>query len=208
MNKFYVYLYLDINDEPFYVGKGSGNRVKISKTKLKQQPFLKNKIDKVGIDNVKIHFLNENITEEEAFMWERYWIKYIGRRSKKEGSLCNLTDGGEGHSGFVQSEDTRKKRRELMIGNLHALGSKHPNKKLSEQQKTRLRELRTGCKHTVETKQKMSQSRMGRIVSEETRMRMSVAKKGQPSARKGTTLPEAVKKKISETKRTKKHDKE
>ena len=38
----------------------------------------------------------ENISEEEAFKKESFLIKNIGRADLGLGSLCNLTDGGEG----------------------------------------------------------------------------------------------------------------
>ena len=53
----------------------------------------------MGAENVKIHFLHKNISEEESFEWERYWIKYFGRRDNGTGQLTNHTDGGEGTSG-------------------------------------------------------------------------------------------------------------
>ena len=87
-SKFYVYMYLDVDNCPFYIGKGRGNRYRVSRHVYKgvTNRFLKNKIRKVGVDNIKVHFLHRNLTEEEAFHWERYWIKYIGRRDLKEGS--------------------------------------------------------------------------------------------------------------------------
>lgn len=111
MNKFYIYMYLDFDNIPFYIGKGKDGRYKVQEHLYTRNNnrLLKNKIRKVGVPNVRIHFLHKNLTEKESFYWERYWIKYIGRKDKKEGSLCNLTDGGEGISGMPRSEETKRK---------------------------------------------------------------------------------------------------
>ncbi len=153
MNKYYVYIYLDQDNVPFYVGKGKNQRYKVCRHLGKNDfnPFLKNKIRKVGVVNVKIYFFHENITEEEAFYWESYWIKYIGRRDKKEGSLVNLTDGGEGMSGYIISEETKQK--------------------ISDTLKDR--EFSDGWK------QKISNSMKGHGVSNGTKQKISDTMKGQ-----------------------------
>jgi hypothetical protein len=94
-NRFYVYMYLDIDNVPFYIGKGQGKRYQVHRHlgKNESNRFLKNKINKIGKENVKIHFLHKDLIEKTAFYWENYWIRYIGRRNKGEGSLTNLTDG-------------------------------------------------------------------------------------------------------------------
>ncbi|KKM07134.1 hypothetical protein LCGC14_1736930 [marine sediment metagenome] len=116
--KYYIYMYLDPANVPFYIGKGQGDRYLISKHLTITNRLLRNKIRKVGVTNVKIHFLHENLTEKEAFSWERYWIKYIGRRDLKEGTLCNLTDGGEGTSGHTHTEESKQKMSEALRGKL------------------------------------------------------------------------------------------
>lgn len=172
-------MYLDLDNVPFYIGKGQGDRYKIvyHLGKDNTNSLLKNKIRKVGTINVKTHFLHENISEEEAFSWERYWIKYIGRRDLKEGTLCNLTEVGEGMSGRECSEETKQKIGETLKG-----------RKLSE-----------------ETKQKMRGPRKPYGPKSETaKQKMSVAKKGKPSWNKGVPCPEKQKQKISKAQKGKK----
>jgi hypothetical protein len=129
---YYVYVYLDtrkpgnfiygnlkFNFEPFYVGKGKGNRIKHHIwCKKDKNSHKNNKIKKIissGLfpETLKIY---ENLNENDAFIKEIETIKIIGRYNKdtNSGSLVNLTDGGEGHSGLIQSEETKIKRVESL----------------------------------------------------------------------------------------------
>jgi len=123
-NKFYIYMYLDLNNIPFYVGKGKGYRCYVSEhlQKSRSNSFLKNKIRKVSVDNIKIKFLHKNLAEKEAFKREKYWIKYYGRRDLKKGTLCNLTNGAS-LKGRTLSAKTKQKMSKAKKG--RKLSDKH-----------------------------------------------------------------------------------
>ena len=118
------YFYPNINIsflyEPFYDGKGTGNRV-LKHLNMKDYTFnnIKNiKIKKI-IENNKIPLFikpAENLYEKDAFLLEKHFIVNIGRIDKKCGPLCNFTDGGEGSSGAIVSEETKKKHSITMKG--------------------------------------------------------------------------------------------
>ncbi|RLF56669.1 MAG: hypothetical protein DRN27_09210, partial [Thermoplasmata archaeon] len=55
-----------------------------------------------------------NLTEEKAFELEKKIISIIGRRNLNEGTLTNFTDGGEGTSGIIQSNETKLKRKKSL----------------------------------------------------------------------------------------------
>lgn len=106
MNKFYVYLHIKLDTgEPFYVGKGSGTR---AYSKRNRSIWWKRILNKHGFDVI---LLEEDLTEDQAFDREIYWIKRIGRKDLKQGSLVNMTDGGEGKSGHIISDETKEKCR-------------------------------------------------------------------------------------------------
>lgn len=97
---YYVYLYKDPsrNNEPIYVGKGSGQRawdhLKSKNTKshfINRLRLMKNN----GVEPL-IEMLAEVDDEEVAFSLELWFIYKIGRRDQGRGPLCNLTDGGDG----------------------------------------------------------------------------------------------------------------
>lgn len=124
MNKFYCYVYLDPRKvgrftygdfvtffyEPYYVGKGKGNRVysHLQHTKVSKQNILRYiKIQKIRKSNFEpkdfIIFIEENLNEEDSFNIETNIIKNIGRKELNNGPLVNFTNGGEGQSGRILS---------------------------------------------------------------------------------------------------------
>lgn len=110
MADYYVYAYIDPrNGEPFYIGAGRGKRAWIHLTICKQgSTHFYNKLRKLldaGVEPI-VYLIVENVTKKQAFqIWEPFFIKAIGRRELKTGSLCNLTDGGEAPSNL--SPETR-----------------------------------------------------------------------------------------------------
>lgn len=124
--QYYVYVYLDTRKsgnyvfenyhfefEPIYIGKGKEDRWESHlKNYYKANPFLKRKINKIVDETNEIPLIlkvKDNLNEEEAFILEKQLIKLIGRKDLKLGSLCNLTDGGEGLINC--SEKTKNKLR-------------------------------------------------------------------------------------------------
>ena len=98
-NRFYTYAYLREDRTPYYIGKGNGYRIYSKKGRPCGKPK----------DKSRIIFLKQNLTEEDAFKHEKYMIAVFGRRNNKTGILLNLTDGGEGCSGLIHSEKSKKK---------------------------------------------------------------------------------------------------
>ncbi|MFN7656342.1 MAG: LEM-3-like GIY-YIG domain-containing protein [bacterium] len=131
-NKYYVYVYLDprksgnftygdysFDFEPFYIGKGSGYRFNHHlKQFIKYNKHKKNKINKIineGLNPIIIKTHN-NLTEEESFYYEKELIKLIGRSDMCEGPLTNKTDGGDGMSGFIITNEMRELRSKMFKG--------------------------------------------------------------------------------------------
>ena len=97
MNNFYTYAWLRKDNTPYYIGKGLGNR---AWAKIKGHIPPK--------DKSKIIILEKNLTEIGALALERRYIKWYGRKNNKTGILINLTDGGEGVSGYKHNDNKRK----------------------------------------------------------------------------------------------------
>jgi len=152
--RFYVYAYLRSKDSesgrkysPYYIGKGQNNRA-----------FSKNRLAPPPRDKSFIVFIQEGLTEEEAFKLEAYCISLYGRINISTGILRNLTDGGEGTLGTkrVFNKETRIKMSEGAKGNKNMLG-----KKFSQEHKLNLSESHKGYKVKDEVKDKISKSMIG-----------------------------------------------
>jgi group I intron endonuclease len=109
----------------------------------------------------------------------------------------NCTDGGEGCSGRIPSEETRKKISESHKGENNPMygvrltgdknhmygrtGDKHPNygKHQTEETKKKISKANSGRHPSDETRAKMSKSQKGRVTSEETKQKISKANKGK-----------------------------
>ena len=101
---YYTYAYLREDRTPYYIGKGKEDRV-YKKGKGEVNP---------PKDKSRIIFLKQNLTEEEAFKHEIYMISIFGRKDLGTGILYNMTNGGDGCSGYIVSEEEKQKRRDRM----------------------------------------------------------------------------------------------
>lgn len=97
---FVVYTHSKPTGEVFYVGKGT---VKRSKAVDNRNRHWRNIVNKYGFE-VKI--IAEYAQEAEAL---RHEIELIAKYRTGGIKLVNVTAGGEGVSGYVHSEDSRKK---------------------------------------------------------------------------------------------------
>jgi len=169
--KYYVYIYLDprkpgeyrykigeqileLDYQPIYVGKGCNGRYLCHWLNFDIHPnnFLKGKLSHIDKENlIPTIFLRDSLTEKRALEFEINLIKTIGRINLGKGPLCNLTDGGEGVSGVIYSEERKKnygkkmkrcwrdpeyrrKQVERMMGNQYSKGMV-----LSEESKGKIR---------------------------------------------------------------------
>lgn len=175
--KFYVYIWIRLDKNMvFYVGKGCGNRYK--DMSMRNRYFL-NVVNKVGKDNIEIKIIENNLSEQEAFNKEIYYIQYY----KKQGcELTNMTSGGEGSSDWYQHLTDEEKEHHKEISK--SFSGKH---------------------HTEETKRKMSESMTGlkHTFSKEGMDRLKECAKNRESYWKGKHLSEETKKKISEIRKEK-----
>lgn len=106
---YYVYALFKLDGEPCYIGKGCGGRV-FQHTKLAAKgrhanPYLSRLIKKSGRE-LPAAIIRDGLSEDEAFIIERALILAIGRINNG-GPLTNLTDGGEGVSGFRHTVETK-----------------------------------------------------------------------------------------------------
>jgi hypothetical protein len=114
---FVVYIYRDPRrrkkKQPIYVGKGTvaQNRPDTHWYGYNDNPFLNRVLAKIRgaglVPIIEIYAGFDN--EADAFKCEIALIAQFGRRDLGTGTLCNLTDGGEGMTGNKRSPETRAK---------------------------------------------------------------------------------------------------
>lgn len=158
-----------------------------------------------GTENFKVEILRECDTQDELNKWEMYFIKELNTISPNG---YNLTNGGEGVSGYKISDETKQKmsiahsgEKNIMFGKTHSaeardkirnarLGKKGTNH-TDEWKKMMSERMKGSSNHNYgkplaeETKEKMRQKLIGRVFSEETKKKMSEAAKKLWEKRRG-----------------------
>lgn len=122
---YYVYTIHNIVNNKIYVGKTKNphkrwdKHIKVALGQRQQEKFFVHRaISKYGIANFIFSIVQCLSLENEANLAEKYWVSYFKSNEQKYG--YNLTDGGEGVSGRIVSEETRLKQREKAIGRKHS----------------------------------------------------------------------------------------
>lgn len=223
--KYYVYAYVDskleenisFNDiifthRPVYIGKGKNNRMLDHfKDRKRFKTYFYNKLNKMILEeNTPIVIkLKEFDNEQDAIKMEVDLIRFLGKK-KNGGLLYNITDGGDGVSGYVYTDEQREERRiiSIKINSKQYFpdtkGENHPmfGKKHNQSSIDKMIESRTGTKQSEEWiekraaklrgiplsqehREKLSESNKGKIVSEETRQKQSIARLGKEAHNKG-----------------------
>ncbi len=97
-NNYYVYQHVRLDTEAvFYVGKGRDKR---AYTKSGRSQYWQNIVSKAGH---RVEIVHAQLTEQESLDLE---VETIAKYRAQGYTLCNMTDGGEGSSGYVTSAET------------------------------------------------------------------------------------------------------
>jgi hypothetical protein len=103
----YIYKHIRIDkNEVFYIGIGNDKKYQRAYDKRKRTKLWKNIINKT---NYIIEIVEDGLTWEDACEGETKWIKHYGRKDLNEGSLVNMTDGGDGTLGLIHTDETKQK---------------------------------------------------------------------------------------------------
>ena len=175
MKKYYTYAYLRENGAPYYIGKGKEYRINSNQRNIKPPR-----------DKSKIIFLKQNLTEEEAFKHEIYMIAVFGRKDLGTGILHNRTNGGDGVSGRILSEETKKKIGEA--NKISLKGKKIPEdvkRKSSNTWKEKLKNNPRPMTYYAENLKKMAERNR---TDKEKHKRHSEIMKGRPSSNRKPIL--------------------
>ena len=163
----YIYRHIRLDKNcVFYIGIGSDKNYKRAHNKINRTKFWKN----VAKHGYEVDIVLDNLTWEEACEKEKEFIALYGRLDLNNGTLVNMTDGGEGVMGRKFTEATIEK----------------------------FRHLARNLVRDEEFKRKCGSSMRGKKHSEETKLKMSASQKGRVGPMKGKKHSELARKKISQ----------
>lgn len=131
-------------------------------------------------DKVVITKLEGGLTWGKACEME---ITLIANLRESGFNLLNMTDGGDGSYGIMQSMETRQKRSKSLQGHL-----------VSDETKNKISKANTGKRRSPEAKKKMSEAKLGKSLSPEHREKIA-------NAGKGRAVSDETKEKISAAQR-------
>jgi len=144
MNEYYIYFHINkTTGKVFYIGKGKDGRAwsKFGRSEYWQR--IVNKYD------YEVQIIYSNLSEQRALDFEKLYISIFGRKN-----LCNMTDGGEGTSGFRFSEASKEKMSMMKKGK----ATWNKGKKHSEEHKRKMIEKLKGIVMSDEWKKKLSEA--------------------------------------------------
>lgn len=177
---FYVYGHYRPNeDRPFYVGKGLGKR-SVSRNGRSEwwKRIVAKNFPETGVPIVKM--LSKNVVDESlAFDLEAFWIALFGRKNLDEGCLINHTNGGEGCSGMVHSESTKRRMAAKAMGRKHTPESLE-KMSIAASLRTGSKNTFYGRKHSAESLAKISKNNASRKLDRSGRLAMAVKKGALP----------------------------
>lgn len=175
------------NNEVFYIGIGTSSKRAYSIDG--RNNYWHHIADKHGYDVVVTHI---DIIWEEACAIEKYLISFYGRKDLNEGTLVNMTDGGDGTNNVIIKQETRDKLSRAFKGRIF---SEEHRRKLSERQKGK-NAYWYGKKVSEETCRKKSESLKGKKRSDESKLKYSQSKTGDKNPMKREDIRKRVSKKL------------
>ena len=211
LNRFYVYA-LMIDDVIFYIGKGQSRRVD-SHLREANKGHDCHKCRKIRKSIANGHqystrILFDQLKEDQAFLIERVLI------TTYKPQLVNQTNGGEGVSGLILTQETRAKMgRPCSEERRAAVSAQFYGKPLSQEHRTKIANVMRGKPKSQEHSMKVGHSKRGKSLSIEHRKKISIAlsksaafKTAQAktaASRRGKPLSIERRKKISDSERGK-----
>lgn len=138
LRRFYVYAFLRSKSSengpkysPYYIGKGCESRAFNGYGRTIPSPS----------DKSFVVFIQEGLTEQEAFDLEKFCINLYGRIDKKSGVLWNMTNGGDGVSGYLHTTETKVLLSSIKAGRQPWLGKTHKEISKAKMSQRRLKYL-------------------------------------------------------------------
>ena len=171
--KFYIYEHVRPDTGAvFYTGKGHSERAKNFNARSKKWKQVRQEAG-----GVEVRYAAVKMDEELSFLAEMEYIDVLRRRGV---ALINESNGGTGNTGWIPSEETKRKIGESNKNKPHLSGKQHPmyGKKHTPESLAKIKEFQSkrewgekhpfyGKTHSEEAKAKISENRKGKMVGAE-----------------------------------------
>ena len=181
----YIYKTTNLLNGKIYIGQRHSNKF-LGQSYLGSGKRLRDAIKHYGEENFKVELIEEIETKELMDVREIYWISYYKSTNKEIG--YNISEGGNVNR--------------TMVGENNPFYGKHHSKENIEKFKKRKTTL--GRKHTLEELEKISKGNKGKIISSETKLKLSLNAKNNPNyGMKGKEVSNETKLKLSKAKKGK-----
>ena len=147
MGYLYRHIRLDKN-EVFYIGIGGFSKKEKPNSygraydKLNRNKYWKSITSK---SEYVVEIIFDDLTYELAKLKEIEFVLLYGRRDIGKGTLCNMTDGGDGSLNVIKSKETKLRISNSLKGRV-----------LTIENKDKISKSNTGNKHSIDTKNKLS----------------------------------------------------
>jgi hypothetical protein len=191
--QFYIYAHCRPDGEPFYVGYSGNPQRCYEFTARRRNQYYVRVVAKYGKENILIYTRN-CVSEQQAHeheIWMIAWCRVQGFR------LTNLTDGGEGASGWKHTTEAKEKNRQAHLGKQNSLGYKHTKEAIAKI-KEKASRSREPCSEV--TKEKIRQANIGKPsgMLGKKHTKKTIAKMKE-RARNRSPMSEGTKEKIRQT---------
>ena len=153
----YIYKHTRVDkNEVFYIGIGSDTDYTRAYSTISRNTHWNNIIN---VTDYIVDIIEDGLTWEDACIGEIRWIEHYGRRDLNEGTLVNMTNGGDGSFGLVHTDKTKSKISKANSGVNHPLFGKKRDETFSKKMSNWIR--------TDEIKKKISKTRCDKFQSGE-----------------------------------------
>jgi len=161
-----VYILKNICNGKYYVGETVNIKHRMYYHSIGTKQVIHKAIIKYGIDNFEVYVeYLPNFSKDDLIELEEQLIKRFNSIGSNGYNLCPK---GVNHTGFICTEETKKKL---------ALASSR--RVWSEESKLKISKSKLGIPRSEETKRKVSESNKGKVLSEEHKRNISNTTKGR-----------------------------
>lgn len=156
----YVYRHIRLDKNvPFYIGISNDATYRRAYNKIYRNRYWKSIVNKTDYE---VEILVDNISWQDACIKEMEFISIYGKYPN--GTLCNMTDGGEGITGIKRSKEFCKRNSDI-----------HKGKILSDISKSRMSKSHLGKTLTIEHRNNISKAVKGRVLSDIHKQRIGAS---------------------------------